>query len=309
MSLEEKAGIVWMDGKFIPATEAKVSVLTHSLHYGGAIFEGVRAYKTDRGPAIFRLEDHTTRLFGSAHVLAMKIPYNQEELNAVQKELIIKNNLESAYIRPLVFHGANNMGLHAVNLDVHVMIATWQWNTYLGQDALKNGIKMRTSSYSRPHVNSSFSKVKCSSNYITSMLAIREATDSGCDESLLLDKEGYVAEGSAENIFILKDGILITPPCTSALRGLTRDSVLKLAKALNIKTEVKYFTRDEIYLAEEAFLTGTAAEITPVCALDGRQINTGKPGEITLLLQQKYMDCVSGKDPQFLSWLTFCREN
>lgn len=307
MSFANKVGIIWMDGKFIPAAEAKISVLTHSLHYGGAIFEGVRAYTTENGPAIFRLHDHTSRLFDSAHVLEMKIPYSKDELNNAQKELIIKNNLDSAYLRPLVFYGDNSLGIHATHLDVHVMIATWKWDTYLGKHALENGIKMRTSSYIRPHVNSSFSKVKCSSNYITSMLAIHEATDSGADEALLLDKEGFVAEGSAENIFIVQNGTLITPPCTSALRGLTRDSILTLANSLGIKTEIKYFTRDEIYIADEAFLTGTAAEVTPVSALDGRKVKDGKPGAITLTLQKKYLDCCHGKDKKFLNWLTFCQ--
>ncbi len=308
MSLIEELGTIWMDGKYVPAQDAKISVLSHSLHYGGAIFEGVRAYETDHGPAIFRLQDHTDRLFNSAHVLRMKIPFSKEELNEVQKKLVLDNNLEQAYIRPLVYHGDNSLGLHAKNLTVHVMIAVWQWGTYLGQDAFENGIKMRTSSYIRPHVNSSFSKVKCSSNYITSMLAIQEAADSGCDEALLLDKEGFVAEGSAENVFIMQGGKLITPPCTSALRGLTRDSVIEMAKVLNVETVIKSFTRDEIYIADEVFLTGTAAEITPVVMYDNRLIADGKPGKVTRTLQQKYLNCIHGKDKDFLSWLTYCRE-
>ena len=305
-AMADRDGVIWLDGELVPWREAKVHVLTHTLHYGMGVFEGVRAYQTDRGTAIFRLHEHTDRLFRSAHILSMALPFSKEVLNAAQKTVVRENGLSSAYIRPMAFYGAEGMGLRADNLQVHVMIAAWSWGAYMGEENLKQGIRVRTSSFTRHHVNITLTRAKANGNYMNSMLALKEAIDCGCQEALLLDPEGYVAEGSGENIFLVRDGVLLTPQLTSCLDGITRNTVFALAQRLGLKVIEKPITRDEVYIADEAFFTGTAAEVTPIRELDGRQIGSGRPGPITQAIQSMYFDQVSGKladCPQWLSWI------
>ncbi|SFV54955.1 Branched-chain amino acid aminotransferase [hydrothermal vent metagenome] len=301
--MSEKDGWIWMDGEWIEWREAKVHVLTHTLHYGMGVFEGVRAYQTDKGPAIFRLEEHTNRLFNSAHILNMPMSYSKEELNKIQKEVIVKNNLNSAYLRPMCFYGSEGMGLRADNLKVHTMIAAWEWGSYLGEDNMKNGLRIRTSSFTRHHVNITMCKAKANGNYMNSMLALQEALNDGYDEALLLDVDGFVAEGSGENIFIIKNKVLYTPDLTSALAGITRDTIVQLATELGYKVVEKRITRDEVYCADEAFFTGTAAEVTPIRELDNRIIGSGTRGPITEKLQSLYFDCVCGRNQKYTFWL------
>jgi len=301
--MSEKDGWIWMDGEWIEWREAKVHVLTHTLHYGMGVFEGVRAYQTDKGPAIFRLEEHTNRLFNSAHILNMPMSYSKEELNKIQKEVIVKNNLNSAYLRPMCFYGSEGMGLRADNLKVHTMIAAWEWGSYLGEDNMKNGLRIRTSSFTRHHVNITMCKAKANGNYMNSMLALQEALNDGYDEALLLDVDGFVAEGSGENIFIIKNKVLYTPDLTSALAGITRDTIVQLAIELGYKVVEKRITRDEVYCADEAFFTGTAAEVTPIRELDNRIIGSGTRGPITEKLQSLYFDCVCGRNQKYTFWL------
>ena len=282
-------------------------VLTHTLHYGLGCFEGVRAYNTANGPAIFRLKDHTDRLFRSAHILNMKMPFSKEELNAAQCAAVRENNLDEAYLRPMVFLGSEGMGLRADNLKVHVMVAAWSWPSYMSPEAKEVGIKVRTSSYTRHHVNITMCKAKANGNYINSMLALNEAIASGCEEALLLDNEGYVAEGSGENIFIMRNGVLHTPELTSCLEGITRQTILDFAADLNIPVKERRITRDEVYVADEAFFTGTAAEVLPIRELDGRAIGAGKRGPVTEKLQAMYFDAVKGKLPEHSNWLTQVR--
>ncbi|AHI29269.1 branched-chain amino acid transaminase [Marinobacter similis] len=304
MSMADRDGHIWLDGEMVPWREAKTHVLTHTLHYGLGCFEGVRAYNTANGPAIFRLKEHTDRLFRSAHILNMKMPFSKEELNEAQCAAVRENNLDEAYLRPMVFLGSEGMGLRADNLKVHVMVAAWSWPSYMSPEAKEVGIKVRTSSYTRHHVNITMCKAKANGNYINSMLALNEAIASGCEEALLLDNEGYVAEGSGENIFILRDGVLHTPELTSCLEGITRQTILDFASELNIPVKERRITRDEVYIADEAFFTGTAAEVLPIRELDGRSIGAGKRGPVTEKLQAMYFDAVKGKLENRSSWLT-----
>ena len=289
----DRDGWIWLDGEMVPWREAKIHVLTHTLHYGMGVIEGVRAYATERGPAIFRLEDHTRRLLDSAHILGMKVPFDAATLNAAQVEAVRINNLSSAYIRPFCFLGSEGMGLRADNLKVHTAIATWEWGAYLGEENLKRGIRIRTSSFTRHHVNVTMCRAKSTGNYTNSMLALQEALINGYDEALLLDTNGYVMEGSGENIFIVRDGAVYTPDLTSALDGITRKTIMTLAKEeLGIDVVEKRITRDEIYIADEAFFTGSAAEVTPIRELDNRTIGKGTRGPITERLQTLYFNQV-----------------
>ncbi|MBK1672638.1 branched-chain amino acid transaminase [Ectothiorhodospira shaposhnikovii] len=304
-TMAERDGLIWYDGEMVPWREAKTHVLTHTLHYGMGVFEGVRAYQTERGPAIFRLEDHTRRLFRSAHILGMTIPYTPDELNAAQVAAVRDNGLKSAYLRPMCFLGAEGMGLRADNLKVHVIVAAWEWGAYLGAENMERGIRVKTSSYSRHHVNVTMCKAKANGNYMNSMMALQEALACGCDEALLLDTEGYVAEGSGENFFLVSDGVIYTPELTSALDGITRRTIMTLADECGIPVREKRITRDEVYAADEAFFTGTAAEVTPIRQLDGRSIGHGGRGPITEKLQTLYFDVVKGRHPKHEGWLTF----
>jgi branched-chain amino acid aminotransferase len=303
-SMADRDGVIWYDGKMVDWRDATTHVLTHTLHYGMGVFEGVRAYKTDKGTAIFRLQEHTDRLFRSAHILGMKMPYSKEELIAAQKAAVRDNNLESAYMRPMAFYGAEAMGISAKTLSTHVIVAAWSWGAYMGQDALDNGIRVKTSSFSRHHVNITMCKAKANGNYMNSILAHQEAITDGYQEALLLDVDGFVAEGSGENIFIVRKGKLYTPDLTSALEGITRDTIIQLAEERGIKIVEKRITRDEIYGADEAFFTGTAAEVTPIRELDNRAIGAGTAGPITKQLQKDYFDAVTGKSAQHMDWLT-----
>ena len=304
MSMADRDGVIWLDGELVPWREAKVHVLTHTLHYGMGVFEGVRAYETDKGAAIFRLDDHTDRLFNSAKIMRMDIPYDKETLNEVQRTVVRENNLKSAYLRPMCFYGSEGMGLRADNLNVHCMVGAWEWGAYLGVDNMQKGIRIKTSSFTRHHVNITMCKAKANGNYINSMLALREALDDGYDEALLLDNEGYVAEGSGENFFIVKKGVIYTPDLTSALDGITRQTLLRLATDLGIDIVEKRLTRDEVYIADEAFFSGTAAEVTPIRELDRRPIGTGTRGPITEKLQSLYFEIVAGRKPEYSEWLT-----
>lgn len=300
----DRDGHIWMDGQLVPWREAQVHVLTHTLHYGLGCFEGVRAYNTPQGPCIFRLKEHTERLFNSAHILGLKIPFTPDELNQAQCEVFKANDLDEGYLRPMVFLGSEAMGLRAQGLSVRVSIASWPWPDYMDADSREKGIKVRTSSYTRHHVNITMCKAKSNGNYINSILALHEALDSGCDEALLLDNEGYVAEGSGENVFLVKNGELHTPELTSCLAGITRDTVFALAEDLGLNIRERRITRDEVYIADEAFFTGTAAEVLPINTLDGRQIGAGKRGPITEALQTAYFDQVRGKRNSHPEWHT-----
>ena len=303
-NMAERDGVIWLDGELVPWREARVHVLTHTLHYGMGVFEGVRAYHTPRGTAIFRLAEHTDRLFRSAHIMRMALPFDKATVNAATRQVVRDNGLDACYIRPMCFYGSEGMGLRADNLNVHVMIAAWSWGAYMGEENLRRGIKVRTSSYPRHHVNISMCKAKANGHYINSMLALQEALECGCDEALLLDAEGYVAEGSGENVFIVRDGVLFTPELTSALDGITRDTLIRLAVELGYTVREKRITRDEVYVADEAFFTGTAAEVTPIRELDGRRIGTGERGPVTEQLQTLYFDQVHGRRSENAEWLT-----
>ena len=306
-SFADRDGVIWFDGKLVPWRDAKVHVLTHTLHYGLGVFEGVRAYATDKGPVIFRLLDHTERLFRSAHILNLKMPYTRDELNEASCTVIRENNLEEGYLRPMCFYGSEAMGLRAEGLQTHVIIAAWPWPNYMSAEARFEGIKVRTSSYTRHHVNITMCKAKANGNYINSMLALQEALQSGCDEALLLDNEGYVAEGSGENIFIVKGDQIFTPELTSCLEGITRSSIFAFAQELGIEIVERRITRDEVYVADEAFFTGTAAEVLPINTLDGRTIGTGVRGQLTEKLQTMYFDQVMGKRSQYPEWSTLVK--
>lgn len=302
-TLADRDGLIWLDGEFVPWREAKVHVLTHTLHYGMGVFEGVRAYETRHGTAIFRLDAHTRRLFNSAKILGMGMPYDADTLNQAQKDVVRENGLASAYIRPMCFYGSESMGLHADGLEVHVMVAAWEWGSYLGEENMINGIRVKTSSYTRHHVNSAMSKAKANGPYFNSMLAISEVSRAGYDEALLLDTDGYVAEGSGENIFVVQDGQLVTPDLSSALDGITRRTILAIAADMGIPVREKRMTRDEIYVADEAFFTGTAAEVTPIRELDDRRIGNGGRGPVTEQIQQRYFDQVMGRRDDHPEWL------
>ena len=303
MTMEDRDGFIWMDGEWLDWREAKVHVLTHTLHHGMGAFEGVSAYETDDGPAIFKLEEHTERLFNSTRILGMKIPFDAATLNQAQREVVSKNNLKSAYIRPMCFYGSEGMGLRADNLKVHTMIAAWEWGAYLGEDNMKNGIRIRTSSYVRHPAHPTLSGAKTNGNYINSMMALKEALEHGFDEALMLDIDGFVSEGSGENIFVIKDEVIYTPNLTSALPGITRDTIVTLAKSMGYEIVEKKLSCDEIYASDEAFFTGTAAEVTPIRDLDGNQIGIGSRGPITEKLQSLYFDCVYGRNADYIHWI------
>jgi branched-chain amino acid aminotransferase len=287
----------------VPWRDAKIHVLTHTLHYGMGVFEGVRAYKTANGPAIFRLKEHTQRLLNSAKIFQMKVPFDAETLANAQKEVVRRNQLESCYIRPLIWIGSEKLGIGARENTIHVSISAWPWGAYLGEDGLNRGIRVKTSSFSRHHVNVSLVRAKACGYYINSILANQEVTVHGYDEALLLDTDGYVSEGSGENVFLVKNGKLYTPDLASCLDGITRDAVMTMAKDMGMEIIEKRITRDEMYCADEAFFTGTAAEITPIRELDDREIGNGKRGPITEKLQSLFFDVVAGKSEKYKSWI------
>ncbi len=303
MSTADRDGFIWFDGKLVPWRDATVHVLTHTLHYGMGVFEGVRAYDTKNGTCIFRIEEHTQRLINSAKILGMKIPYSFDEIVDAQIEVVKENKLTSGYIRPMCFYGAEGMGLRADGLKEHLIVAAWEWGSYFSKENLQKGIRVKTSSYNKHFVNSSMCKAKANGNYINSMLALQEALNGGYDEALLLDTNGFVAEGSGENIFIVTEGKIVTPELTSALDGITRRSVIEFAHDLGIEIITKPITKDEIYIAEEAFFTGTAAEVTPIRELDDKTIGNGEMGNITKELQKLYFKVVNGEEKKYNKWL------
>lgn len=302
-SMADRDGKIWMDGQLVDWRDAKIHVLTHTLHYGMGVFEGVRAYQTPSGPAIFRLPEHTRRLLNSAKIFQMKVPFDADTLEQAQREVVRRNQLASCYIRPIIWIGSEKMGVAARDNRVHVAVAAWPWGAYLGEEGLSKGIRVKTSSFTRHHVNVSLVRAKASGYYINSILANQEVTVHGYDEALLLDTEGYVSEGSGENVFIVRNGRLFTPDLASCLDGITRDAVLTMARDLGIETVEKRITRDEMYCADEAFFTGTAAEITPIRELDDRTIGSGARGPITERLQTLFFDTVAGKTPQYRHWI------
>ena len=304
--MTDKPYKIWFNGDFVSWDEAKIHVLTHTLHYGLAAFEGIRAYKCgDDRSAVFRLAAHIDRLYASAHIAHIDIPFTKQQTHDAIIDLLILNDLEEAYIRPIAYIGGGKIGLHPGDNPIELVIAAYPWGTYLGEGALSKGISAKISSYTRMGVNSFMTKAKISGNYANSVLAKLEATSLGFDEAILLDSEGYVAEGTGENIFIVRNGILKTPPLTSILEGITRDTVIKIAREEGIELDTQRFTRDELYIADEAFFTGTAAEITPIREVDKRTIGNGKPGSITKRLQSRFFDIVEGRDPNFVEWLEF----
>lgn len=296
---------IWMNGSFVKWDDAKVHILTHSLHYGTAVFEGIRCYKAEAGSAVFRLQEHVKRFFDSAHILQLDIPFTQEAVSEAILETVRVNNIEACYIRPLAYIGYGAMGIYPKQNPVHVSIAVWPWGKYLGEEGLQNGIRVKISSFTRPHINATMVRSKTTANYANSLLAKREVLKDGYDEAILLDTDGYVAEGSGENIFIVRNGILKTPPLTSILEGITRDAIMQLAMERGLRLVEERFTRDELYIADEAFFTGTAAEITPIREVDNRSIGTGKPGPVTQELQAAFFDIVHGKDSRHADWLTY----
>ena len=305
MDLSKLSGQIWLDGELVPWQEARVHVLTHTFHYGLGVFEGVRAYKTEsQDTCIFRLREHTDRLFRSAKILQMDMPWDKQALNEAQCEVVRVNELEEGYLRPMCFLGSEGMGLRADNLKTHVMIAAWPWPSYMDPEARDRGIAVRTSSYTRHHVNITMCKAKANGNYINSIMALREALDSGCEEALMLDNEGYVAEGTGENFFMVRDGVIYTPDLTSCLDGITRNAVFKIAADEGYQVREKRITRDEVYICDEAFFTGTAAEVVPIRELDRRQIGEGSRGPVTEKLQGIYFDAVRGRSSRYAEWLT-----
>jgi branched-chain amino acid aminotransferase len=304
MSMADRDGFIWYDGRLVPWRDATTHVLTHSLHYGLSVFEGVRAYKTDAGTAIFRLQDHTRRLLNSSHIYQIAVPYDAAALNQAQREVVKANKLESCYLRPLVFYGSEKMGVSPKGAQVHVAIAAWPWGAYLGEEALAQGIRVKISSYARQHVNVTMPRAKVATTYANSILANNEALQDGYDEALLLDTEGFVAEGSGENVFIVKDGVLYEPEIASALTGITRSTVHALAADLGIQLVTRRLTRDDLYIADEAFFTGTAAEVTPIREIDNRRIGAGTRGPVTAKLQKAFFDLVAGRNPKYAHWLT-----
>ena len=304
-ALSDRDGKIWMDGQMVDWRDAKVHVLTHTLHYGCGAFEGVRAYKTRQGTAIFRLQEHTQRLFNSAKILRMKMPFTQEQLNEAQKQVVRDNGLEGGYLRPLIWLGSEKLGVSPKGNKVHAMVAAWAWGAYLGEEGMKRGIRVKTSSYTRHHVNITMTQAKAVSNYTNSILANMEATDEGYDEALLLDSSGFVSEGAGENIFVVKNGVIYTPDLSAgALNGITRNTVFHIAKDLGLEIVQKRITRDEVYIADEAFFTGTAAEVTPIREVDRVQIGEGRRGPITEKIQAAYFDIVNGRNPKYAHWLT-----
>jgi len=304
MSMADRDGHIWFDGKLVDWRDAKIHVLTHSLHYGMAVFEGVRAYNTDKGTVIFRLHEHTRRLFNSAKIFQMQLPFAFEQVIEAQKEVVRANKLESCYLRPLAWIGSEKLGVSARGNTIHMSVSAWPWGAYLGEEGLTKGIRVKTSSFTRHHVNVSLVRAKASGYYINSILANQEVTANGYDEALLLDTEGYVSEGAGENVFIVRDNVIYTPDLASCLDGITRDSVLTMARDLGYKVVEKRITRDEMYCADEAFFTGTAAEVTPIRELDDRTIGTGSRGPITEKLQSLFFEVVAGKSEKYRNWLT-----
>jgi len=305
MSMADRDGVIWYDGKLVPWREANTHVLTHSLHYGLAVFEGLRAYKTVGGTAIFRLAEHTERMFNSAHIYMMKIPYDRQTLMEAQKEVVRANKLDSCYVRPIAFYGSEKMGVSPKGAKVHVAIAAWPWGAYLGADGLEKGIRVKTSSHARHHVNVSMCRAKYSGTYANSILANMEATEHGYDEGLLLDVDGFVAEGAGENLFMIKNNRIVEPELSSALIGITRDSVIQLAGDLGYTVDARRITRDDLYIADEVFFTGTAAEVTPVREVDGRTVGAGKRGPLTEKLQAMFFDVVNGRSEKYRHWLHY----
>lgn len=304
-ALDDRDGKIWMDGDLVDWRDAKIHVLSHTLHYGCGAFEGVRAYKTVDGTAIFRLAEHTERLFNSAKILRMKIPFSPEQLNEAQKQVVRENKLESCYLRPLVWIGSEKLGVSPKGNRIHAMVAAWAWGAYLGDEGLKRGIRVKTSSYTRHHVNITMTQAKAVSNYSNSILANMEALDDGYDEALLLDASGFVSEGAGENIFVVKGGVVYTPDLSAgALNGITRNTILHICKDLGIEVVQKRITRDEVYIAEEAFFTGTAAEVTPIRELDRIEIGIGSRGPVTEKIQSAFFDIVNGRNPKYAHWLT-----
>ncbi len=304
MSMSDRDGFIWYDGKLVPWRDANTHVLTHSLHYGLAIFEGLRAYQSELGTAIFRLQDHTDRFFNSAHIYQMPMPFDKDTINAAHIEAVRSNKLDSCYIRPIAFYGSEKMGVSPKGATLHVAIAAWSWGAYLGEEALKKGIRVKISSFARQHVNVTMPRAKVASTYANSIIANAEATEHGYDEALLLDTDGFVAEGAGENLFIVKNGILYEPEIASALTGITRSTIHALAADLNIPLETRRLTRDDVYIADEAFFTGTAAEVTPIRDVDGRVIGAGQRGPVTEKLQNAFFDVVNGKNAKYHHWLT-----
>ncbi|MFC3531338.1 branched-chain amino acid transaminase [Vogesella facilis] len=305
MSMADRDGFIWYNGELVEWRNATTHVLTHTLHYGMGVFEGVRAYETANGPAIFRLQDHTDRLFRSAKILGMKLPFSKDQINQAHLDVVKANKLQSCYFRPMAFYGSGKLGVAPKQDDVQVIVAAWPWGAYLGEEGLEQGIRVKTSSFTRHHVNITMCKAKANGNYMNSILANNEATADGYDEALLLDVDGFVAEGSGENIFIIRNGKLYTPDLTSALEGITRDTVVQIAAEMGLPIIEKRITRDEVYSADEAFFTGTAAEVTPIRELDRRDIGAGKRGPITAEIQKRYFDCVKGVDSSKQHWLTY----
>jgi branched-chain amino acid aminotransferase len=305
MSMADRDGLIWYDGKMVPWRDATTHVLTHSLHYGLSVFEGLRAYKTARGTAIFRLKEHTDRLFNSAHIYMMKLPWDRATLMDAQRQVVRENKLDSCYVRPIAFYGSEKMGVSPKGASVHVAIAAWPWGAYLGADGLEKGIRVKTSSYARHHVNVTMARAKVASTYANSILANMEAVDHGYDEGLLLDVDGFVAEGAGENLFIVKDGVIYEPEIASALTGITRNTIHRLASDLALSLVTRRLTRDDVYIADEAFFTGTAAEVTPIRELDGRQIGAGKRGPVTEKLQSAFFDIVNGRSEKYNDWLAY----
>ncbi|WP_219215637.1 branched-chain amino acid transaminase [Variovorax boronicumulans] len=304
-SLDDRDGKIWMDGQLVEWRDAKIHVLSHTLHYGCGAFEGVRAYKTVGGTAIFRLQEHTDRLFNSAKILRMKLPFTKEELNEAQLQVVRENKLESCYLRPLVWIGSEKLGVNPRGNTIHAMVAAWAWGAYLGEEGMKRGIRVKTSSYTRHHVNITMTQAKAVSNYSNSILANMEALDDGYDEALLLDASGFVSEGAGENVFVVKDGVVYTPDLSAgALNGITRNTILHICKDLGIELVQKRITRDEVYIADEAFFTGTAAEVTPIRELDRVEIGIGSRGPVTEKIQAAFFDIVNGKNPKYAHWLT-----
>jgi branched-chain amino acid aminotransferase len=304
MSMADRDGFIWMDGKMVDWRDAKIHVLTHTLHYGMGVFEGVRAYNTTRGTAIFRLQEHTQRLFNSAKIFQMNLPFSQEQVMQAQKDVVRLNKLESCYLRPIAWIGSEKLGISSKGNTIHIAVAAWPWGAYLGEDGLAKGIRVKTSSYTRHHVNVSMVRAKASGYYVNSILANAEVTANGYDEALLLDTEGYVSEGAGENVFMVRNGVIYTPDVASCLDGITRDSILTIARDEGIKVVEKRITRDEMYCADEAFFTGTAAEVTPIRELDDRTIGLGKRGPVTEKLQSIFFDSIAGKNAKYGAWLT-----
>lgn len=307
MSMSDHDGFIWYNNEMVNWRDANTHVLTHTLHYGMGVFEGVRAYETAEGPAIFRLQEHTKRLFNSAKILGMKLPYTQDEINQAHIDVVKANNLHSCYFRPMAYYGAAKLGVAPQADDVQVILAAWPWGAYLGEEGMKRGIRVRVSSFTRHHPNIHMIKAKANGNYLNSILANTEATRDGYDEAILLDAQGYVAEGSGENIFVVNEGRLYTPALDVALDGITRKSVIAIAEEMGLPVIEKRITRDELYAADEVFFTGTAAEVTPIREIDNREIGIGERGPITTEIQQRYFDIVEGKNPAYRHWLTYVK--